>query len=254
VSAGSGSKVWRFFGLGPVLWWSVEHAESTPSLSQTGWQRGVVAAARAVDNNRGPVWVVAAGVGAGLGAITTAHSLIVRALLGAIIGIGVAWLVPTLWAVAVAFAGPLKQRDETREYARALEAHARAYVEWARRRELAEDFRWTTMEDGRRLMDARSTGGERYLMGTVSDEDVRWRSNIASIRGQLLEHGASENVAAVLDVQLTALDAKDDGYGDDELGRLGASMFATCQNLHEEVRRRDAPPTPPSPPASEGNQ
>jgi hypothetical protein len=42
-----------------------------------------------------------------------------------------------LWQVAAA---PTRQRDEARAYARALEDHARDYVEWQARRDIVEDF------------------------------------------------------------------------------------------------------------------
>jgi hypothetical protein len=219
-------------------------------LEETGWQRGKRQASDFA-NRRGILFMIVCApifaVGGSFFALN-GFSWLVRVVLAALIGLGVAVAAAFSIAGYYALRAPYKQRTEAREYAHALEAHARAYAEWARRRELAKDFKWDTFEDGRRLLEAEHSGDERLLMGSVADEDARWRSNVASVRGQLLDSGASNKIAELLDAQLTALDAKEDGYGDNEIRRLAFNMLTACQNLHEEIRSQDLPPTPPTPP------
>ncbi len=134
-----------------------------------------------------------------------------------------------------------RQRDEARGYARTLGRHAHDYAEWARRREIAEDFRRETLEFARNVFD----GG---WPDSASALDTHWRTNARATQGQLREHGASADVLSEFDRKMEELDAKEDPYGDDEIRRLAANMQAACQNVWTLTRAHDTPPAPPKPP------
>ena len=149
-----------------------------------------------------------------------------------------------LWYSATA---PVRQRNEARAYAPALESHARDYAKWARRREIAEDFR-------RETLDFACSVFERNWRQSASDLDADWRANAAATQAQLREYGADEDTTSEIDRQLSAMgsamEAKDDGYGDDDIRRIASSMQTTCQKVYTLTRTHDMPPTAPSPPAS----
>ncbi len=111
------------FALGPLVAHRAPEAVSKPELEQSAWERGVAQAASAIDPYGlfGPL-VTAAGGFAGplVDALPLAWPL--QSLIGAVIGIGVYWLVPTLWAVVVALHAPYVQRDEARTRVASLES------------------------------------------------------------------------------------------------------------------------------------
>jgi hypothetical protein len=79
---------------------------------------------------------------------------------------------------------------------------------------------------------------------------MHWRGNAGAVQGQLREHGADGDVTGEIDRQLAALDAKEDGYGDDEIRRIVNNMQTACQNVWTMTRAHDTPPIAPNPPAS----
>lgn len=148
-----------------------------------------------------------------------------------------------LWLSATA---PVRQRDEARTYVRALDAHLHEYAEWARRREIAEDFRRETLDFARSVF-------EGNWQQSASALETHWRTNAAATQAQLREYGAADDVTSEIDRQLAALEAameaKEDGYGDDDIRRIASSMQTACQNVWTLTRSQDTPPTAPSPPA-----
>jgi hypothetical protein len=164
-----------------------------------------------------------------------------RVLVAAVIGLGVAVTALALIATFYAVRAPYRQRGEARAYGQALEAHARDYARWARRREIAEDFRRETLEFARNVFE----GG---WPDSASALDTHWRTNAAAAQAQLREYGASVEVLGEFDQKMEELDAKEDPYGDDEIRRLAANMQAACQNVWTLTRAHDTPPTAPPPP------
>lgn len=182
-----------------------------------------------------------------------------------IYAVGGVFLAPALWwplrlvvAVLIGFAvtavallsisgyyalrAPYRQRKDARDYARALETHVHEFARWARRREIADDFRRETLEHVRSIADGNDPRRAAEL-------DHHWRTIVAGISGQLREYGADDNAQAQIEIRgnLAALDAKEDGYGDDEVARVRNSMAAGCQNVWSAIRS-EAPPTAPAPP------
>jgi hypothetical protein len=133
--------------------------------------------------------------------IVASQSWLIRSLLGAIAGLAGALIAAMGVAGFYAVLAPRKQRDEARSYARALEAHMRDYAEWARRLEIAEDFRRETLEFARSVSE-----GNWHQPAAVLEE--HWRSNAATIRAQLSAHGSGDGPMAEIDRQLEALESK----------------------------------------------
>jgi hypothetical protein len=65
---------------------------------------------------------------------------------------------------------------------------------------------------------------------SASELETHWRTLVDVFSAQLRAHGASDDLLVEIDSQLAALEAKDDSYGDDEIGRIRNSMLAICQN------------------------
>ena len=217
-------------------------ASNLTPIEQDAWQRGYADVAGWP--KRKPVVAQALLVVAGCGFGVTLSSTwwvrgrfaVLLALAAFLLGLLGLWL----WLSATA---PVRQRDEARRYAHALEAHAHEYAEWARRREIVDDFRRETLEFA-------SSVFAGSWNRPAAELDAYWRANAAAVQAQLREHGASDDVSGELDHQLTALDAKEDGYGDDEIRRIAGNMQSACQNVWTLTRSHDTPPTAPSPPAS----
>lgn len=89
---------------------------------------------------------------------------------------------PTVWAGVAALDARSAQRDEAREYVRALETYNRDLAQWAARREIAYRFRQDTFEDHKRF-----TAG--LLMGSLSDEEERWRNLLNQAITQIEDNG-----------------------------------------------------------------
>jgi hypothetical protein len=211
-------------------------------MEQSAWQRGYTDVAGWT--KRKPVVVEALLVVAGCGfGLTLGSTWWGRGLFAVLVALG-AFLLGLiglwLWHSAAA---PVRQRDEARTYARALEAHVHEYAEWARRREIADDFRRETLE----LACSVSEGNWHR---SASDLDTHWRGNAAAAQAQLREHGAGDDVTGEIDRQLEALEAREDGYGDDEIRRIVNNMQTACQNVWSLTRSQDMPPTAPTPPVS----
>jgi hypothetical protein len=167
--------------------------------------------------------------------------LLVQFLIGGVAGLAVYWGVPSAWAGIGWLRAPTVQRDEAREYARALEAYGHEYARWAARREIAYTFRHDTFQDVLRLADDQPS-----LIGSVSDEEERWRLNLANVERQIQANGG--NISAFMTSQLTALDDRTPYRND--ISRIRNSMLSACQNLVAEMRI-EPPPTAPTPPQPE---
>ena len=138
---------------------------------------------------------------------------------------------------------PIKQRNEARDYAEALEAYAHDYEQWASRLQIGYDFRFDILNDARRL----SPEGGPTLMGSLADEETRWRTILTQIGAQIEQNG--QDVSAFIQAQLRFLDNADGSLSGDHMALIRNSMMAACQNLLAEVRQ-EGPPTPPIRPSS----
>jgi hypothetical protein len=221
------------------------HLKAAPHLAaieQNAWQRGYTDVAGWTKRKRllfelGTT-VAGCGFGFALGSTWLEKGLfaVLLAVVAFLLGLFGLWL----WLSATA---PVWQRDEARKYANALEAHAHEYAEWARRREIADDFRRETLEFA-----------SSVFAGSAAELDAHRRGNAAAVQAQLREHGASDDVTGEIDRQLAALkaamEAKEDRYGNDDIRRIASSMQAMCQNVWSLTRSQDTPPTAPSPRAS----
>jgi hypothetical protein len=236
--------MFKYFSLGPLLSHRVDEATATEPLRRSRWQYGVVAAAKALEQplsaygaaqSIGGI-VVGVVVGAELGALP----LILQVLIGVAAGLAAYWAVPAAWAGIGWLRAPTVQRDEAREYPRALETHSHAYAQWAARREIGYRFRHDILEDVRRIAAGR-------LMGSLSDEEDRWRNLLTQACTQMEDNGA--DVSDFLEGQLRALDDPDDLYDGNDEARIRNSMLSGCQNLLAEMLNQPAPtaPTPPQP-------
>jgi hypothetical protein len=171
--------------------------------------------------------------------IVSSDSWLIRSVLGALAGLVGALLAALAVAGFYAFTAARKQRDEGRAYARALEAHAREYEAWTWRALFLADFKQSTLEHARAVFEGRDPRSAAEL-------DEHWRTTLRAVAGQLEAHGASPESALQQEIrsQVRALDGKEDGYGDNEIGRIGGSMQATCQNLWT-VANSELPPGRP---------
>lgn len=112
------------------------------------------------------------------------------------------WLFPAVGAaILAAMPAPIKQRDEARKYAHEQEAHAREYAEWATRREMADDFKFNTLEEARSM--------DQWNLPPAEIEE-RWRGNAAVFSRQIVDHGAGPEVTGEIDRQLEALERRED--------------------------------------------
>jgi hypothetical protein len=225
----------------------VYHFKAAPFLSpleQSAWQRGYTDVPGWT--RRRPVLVQAATTIAGCGfGLTLGSTWWERGLFGALVALGVflAGLVSIwLWHSLTA---PVKQRTEAREYAQALKEYADDYAQWARRREIAYDFRHDTLLHDVVRFRPEEEGGPT-LMASLADEEVRWRSILANISAQMEANGG--DVSAFMQAQLAFLDNADGSFPGDELALIRNSMLQACQNLLAEVRQ-EGPPTAPAPPS-----
>jgi hypothetical protein len=140
------------------------------------------------------------------------------------------WLFPAVGAaILAAMPAPIKQRDEARKYAHEQEAHAREYAEWATRREMADDFKFNTLEEARSM--------DQWNLPPAEIEE-RWRGNAAVFSRQIADHGAGPEVTGEIDRQLEALERREDPYGDNVIGSVRNSMLSTCQNVWASSSRR----------------
>jgi hypothetical protein len=217
-------------------------------LEEPAWQRGKRWRSELANRRALTFMILSAPIFAAAGgAVALTVSWPLRAVLSALIGLGVAVLIvlviPGLYAL---FYASFKQRDEAREYAAALETHVQEYGTWARRSQIADDFKHETLEDARRI-------GAGNLVGSVSDEETRWRTIVSQIGEQMQANGG--DISVFVDAQIAALNNTNDGLGDDEsarLARIRNSMLATGQNLWSETRR-EAPPSVPGPPRTDSS-
>jgi hypothetical protein len=237
------SSILQKFALGPGFWKRVSAAEAKAPLDQSAWERGLATMARQYESPRTLVWpiqtVLAAAVGVPVGNAVAVNSWIVQALVGGATALLVFWLFPVVGAaILAARPAPIRQRNEARNYARDLEAHAREYAEWATRREMADDFKFNTLEEARNM--------DQWNL-PPADIEERWRANATAFRNQIADRGAGPEVTGEIDRQLEVLERREDPYGDNVIGRVRGSMMATCQNVWGHVRAEQAP-TPPAPP------
>jgi hypothetical protein len=228
------------------IWAFIVPATGLSTLQESAWQRGK-RETNELAKGREVLFMIVCAPAFAVGGlfVLTSVSWPLRVVLAALIGLAVAFAVLALMSAFYAFRAPYRQRDEAREYARALETHANDSAQWARRREITEDFRRETLEFARSVF-------EGNWQQSASALDTHWRTNAVATQAQLREYGADEEVTSEIDRQLSALDsameAKDDGYGDNDIRRLAANMQAACQNVWTLTRAHDMPPTAPSPP------
>jgi cbb3-type cytochrome oxidase subunit 3 len=226
-------------------------ASAMGRLDQSAWQRGCMDGSAWINRRSNAFGLVCFLIGGAVGAgLLTSSSLWVRLVEGALAG-AAAWLIVNVMVYGGHTAYAYKRRrDEAREYARDLEVHDRDDAQWARRREIAEDFRRETLEFARAVFE-----GNWKL--SAADLDTQWRGNAAAVQAQLRENGAANDVTGEIDRQLAALEAamesKEDGYGDNDIRRIAASRQATCQNVWAHVRNEPAPTAPPPPEESAGS-
>jgi hypothetical protein len=221
-------------------------AEGVPPLEETPWQRGKRQASDFA-NGRGVVFMIVCAPIFAVGGlfVLTSVSWPLRVFLAAVIGLGVALAAALLISGAYALRAPYRQTGEARKYARALEAHLRDYVQWARRREIAYDFRHDTLINEVVRFRPEEEGGPT-LMGSLADEETRWRSILANTSAQIEANGG--DVSTFIQAQLAFLDNADGAFEAGDLARIRNSMLSACQNLLGEIRQEGPPeaPTPPS--------
>jgi len=227
----------------------LDYLKAAPLLSpmeQNAWQRGYTDVPGWL--RRKPVLVEIASTVAGGGfGLTLGSTWWERGLFGALLAVAAFFLgLAAIWLWYSATA-PSRQRDEARKYARVLETYAQDYVQWARRREIAYDFRHDTLIGDVGRFRPEEDGGPT-LMGTLADEEIRWRSILANISAQMEANGG--DVSAFMQAQLAFLDNADGSFPGDDLALIRNSMMQACQNLLAEVRQ-EGPPTAPTPPTSE---
>jgi hypothetical protein len=225
----------------------VYHLKAAPFLSpleQSAWQRGYTDVPGWAKRKPVVVQIATTVAGCGFG-LTLGSTWWQRALFGALVAAGVFLLglvVIWLWHSATA---PVRQREEAREYAQALETYAHDYVQWARRREIAYDFRHDTLIGDVGRFRPEEEGGPT-LMGTLADEEIRWRTILANISAQMEANGG--DVSAFMQAQLVFLDNADGSFPGDDLALIRNSMLQASQNLLAEVRQ-EGPPTAPALPS-----
>jgi hypothetical protein len=220
-----------------------DHLKAAPSLSpleQNAWQRGYTDVSGWA--KRKPVLVQIATTIAGCGfGLTLGSTWWERGLFGALVAAGVflaGLVVLWLWHSVTA---PVRQRDEARRYASALEAQVTAYKQWVRRRQIAEDFK----DEALGLVHALPYQLEHiYDIATATDD---WRTRLRTVGRQLEAHGGSDVCAEQIAMSLRALDETEgDGYPDDE-SRLRNNMLSAGQNVWTYVRSEEQPASPPPP-------
>jgi hypothetical protein len=225
------------------------HLKAAPFLSpleQNAWQRGYTDVPGWA--NRKPVLVQIATTIAGCGfGLTLGSTWWERGLLGAgvatavfLAGLAALWL----WHSATA---PVRQRNEARAYACALEAHARDYAQWARRREIGEDFK-------REMFEHFNYTGTEHDPRTVDDVKAEWKQRARVAVMQLRDVGASDAITNEIDLGMVAFEraseSRDDGYGDDDLRRVKQNMLTVSGNVWA-ASRGEPPPYPPEPPRAD---
>lgn len=108
----------RNLAVGPVLWSSLSAARVRSELERSAWDRGVVITAAHYDSSSHLLsiiqLVIASGAGVALGSAVSDLSLPVQFFVGAVCGLIVFWLVPTLSAIVIATRAPAVQRDFAR--------------------------------------------------------------------------------------------------------------------------------------------
>jgi hypothetical protein len=73
-------------------------------------------------------------------------------------------------------------------------------------------------------------------MGSVADEEIRWRTILTNIGAQIEANGGE--VSAFMQAQLAFLDNADGSFEGDDIARIRNSMLTACQNLLAEIRPR----------------
>jgi hypothetical protein len=234
-------------GFGRAVRTLVLPPKGVPLLEESAWQRGKREGGELANRRAIQFMIVCAPIFAvgGLFFALPGFWWPLRVLLAALIGLGVAVVAALVVAGYYALRAPYGQRDEARNYARALGTHVDDYAEWARRREIADDFRRETLELARSV-------SEGNWHQSASDLETHWRTNAAAVQSQLREYGAGADITDEIDRQLAALEARDDGYGDDQIRRVVNNMQTACQNVWTMTRAADQPPTAPIPP-TDGN-
>jgi hypothetical protein len=214
--------------LGPFVGHSIERAEATDSLRQSGWERGVVGAARFVDNNRGGFGALLAVAFGAVGALVVHGDWPLRAIAGAGIGLGVAWLVPTVHAAIGALVAPRFQRNEARQRVREWEAFFRADEMWQARSRLAysvnTDVAWQTMYI------------QSQSQWTPADVSAEWKSRFERVIAGLRSLGDTKG-AALLEARIGEFDGQVDVA---TINKTAASIANTLLN-HSHGERKPPP-------------
>jgi hypothetical protein len=217
-------------------------ASEIERLDQSAWQRACLDGSAWINRRNNASAFLSFVIGGAVGAsLLLSSSVWVRIVEGGLAGIG-AWLVSNVVIYGSQTALAVKrQRDEARKYARALEAHARDYAHWARRHEIADDFRWDTFLS----RDAVLTEWERR---TPEELETHWRTTVNHIAAMMEAEGASDPVLREIEGGLKGLDEKGDGYGEDHMRRIWNNMGVISQNLKSILRSSESAPLPPNPP------
>jgi len=236
-------------GFGRAVRTFVLPAKGVPLLEESAWQRGKREGSELANSRAIQFMIVCAPIFAvgGLFFALPGFWWPLRVLLAALIGLGVAVVAAFVVAGYYALRAPYGQRDEARNYAQALETHARNYAQWARRREIAYDFRHDGLQDAARL-----SAEAPQLMGSITHEENRWRTILTNIAAQIEANGG--DASAFMEAQLAFLDDSDalrDAFGGDKIALIRNSMLQACQNLLAEVRQEGPPPAPVPPRGSD---
>jgi hypothetical protein len=223
-----------------AVWYHFKASGFLPALDQSAWQRGHTDVPGWLRRKPVLVEIGSAVAGGGFG-LTLGSTWWERGLFGSLFA--VAALVLGLFGLWLYYSltAPVRQREEAREYARALEARHREFENWSARIVSAFDFRHQALEDVRRL-----SAPEPQLMGSAADEEERWRNQLLTACAYVEEHGA--DVSAFRESQLAALE--DRAPYPHDLSRIWNSMLSAGQNLLAEMRNIPAP-RPPNPPGVE---
>jgi hypothetical protein len=228
-------------------WWGsrlksgVVPARGVAALDESAWQRGKRETSDLAHRRAGLFMIVCAPLFA-IGGLFVATTFWwpLRVVVAGVVGLVAAVLALGLISGFYALRAPYRQRNEARRYGRELKEHCHELGEWARRREIADDFRRETLEFARHV----SEGGWPDSPDAL---ETHWRANAGAVRAQLREHGASPDVLDIFDLNLDALVTKDDGYGEHHIRRLVNSMQVVCQNVWGTLRAQAAPRDPPAP-------
>lgn len=195
---------YRHFALGPMLWRSIDRAETKPPLERTAWEEGVVTAGAFVDNNRSPFAPILAVVFAVVGALVAPGPWYVRAVVAALLALFVSWLVPTLVAGLAALHAPYAQRDAARAAVPLAEAAYQGRLDAATRAHAHAMKAVQETYERKATADAARIEAERKAF----DDAVADRERIRGLLGEAEKRIAELEDLGVADVKAKVAGAK----------------------------------------------